>query len=341
MNKEIKNDNGEILIYNTEDGLTKIDVHFVDETVWLSQQQMSDLFQTSRTNVVEHIKNIYGEEELDENSTCRNFRQVRTEGNRTVTREIPFYNLDMIISLGYRVKSRIATNFRKWATERLKEYIIKGFAIDDDRLKNLGGGNYFKELLDRIRDIRSSEKVFYRQVLDLFATSIDYNANTEEAKLFFATVQNKMHYAIHNHTAAELIYGRVDSEKEFMGLTVFKGELPTLKEAKTAKNYLTEKELKGLNNLVSGYLDFAERQAQKEIPMTMKDWVEHVDKILAAAGENLLTGSGTVSRPQMENKVETEYKKYSMKTFSQVEKDYLNELKRLEILAKKVTQKNK
>lgn len=335
MNKEIKNDNGEILIYNTEDGLTKIDVHFVDETVWLSQQQMSDLFQTSRTNVVEHIKNIYEEKELDEDSTCRNFRQVRTEGNRTVTREIPFYNLDMIISLGYRVKSRIATNFRKWATERLKEYIIKGFAIDDDRLKNLGGGNYFKELLDRIRDIRSSEKVFYRQVLDLFATSIDYNANTEEAKLFFATVQNKMHYAIHNHTAAELIYGRVDSEKEFMGLTVFKGELPTLKEAKTAKNYLTEKELKGLNSLVSGYLDFAERQAQKEIPMTMQDWIEHVDKILAAAGENFLTGSGTVSRPQMENKVETEYKKYSMKTLSRAEKDYLNELKRLETLAKK------
>jgi probable DNA-binding protein len=247
----------------------------------------------------------------------------------------------MIISLGYRIKSKIATNFRRWATERLKEYIIKGFAIDDDRLKNLGGSNYFKELLDRIRDIRSSEKVFYRQVLDLFATSIDYNANTEEAKLFFATVQNKMHYAIHNHTAAELIYGRVDSEKEFMGLTIFKGELPTLKEAKTAKNYLTEKELKGLNNLVSGYLDFAERQAQKEIPMTMKDWVEHVDKILAAAGENLLTGSGTVSRNQMENKVEAEYKKYSIKTLSQVEKDYLNELKRLEILAKKVTQKNK
>jgi len=253
MNKEIKNDNGEILIYNTEDGLTKIDVHFVDETVWLSQQQMSDLFQTSRTNVVEHIKNIYEEEELDENSTCRKFRQVRTESNRTVTREIPFYNLDMIISLGYRLKSRIATNFRKWATERLKEYIIKGLAIDDDRLKNLGGSNHFKELLDRIRDIHSSEKVFYRQVLDLFATSIDYNANTEEAKLFFATVQNKMHYAIHNHTAAELIYGRVDSEKEFMGLTVFKGELPTLKEAKTAKNYLTEKdylnELKYLETL--------------------------------------------------------------------------------------------
>lgn len=338
MNKEIKNDNGEILIYNTEDGLTKIDVHFVDETVWLSQAQLCKLYQTSKSNISEHIKHIFEEGELSEESVVRNFRTTSSDGKNY---NILHYNLDMIISLGYRIKSKIATNFRRWATERLKEYIIKGFAIDDDRLKNLGGSNYFKELLDRIRDIRSSEKVFYRQVLDLFATSIDYNANTEEAKLFFATVQNKMHYAIHNHTAAELIYGRVDSEKEFMGLTVFKGELPTLKEAKTAKNYLTEKELKGLNNLVSGYLDFAERQAQKEIPMTMKDWIEHVDKILAAAGENLLTGSGTVSRPQMENKVETEYKKYSMKTFSQVEKDYLNELKRLEILAKKVTQKNK
>lgn len=338
MNKEIKNDNGEILIYNTEDGLTKIDVHFVDETVWLSQAQLCKLYQTSKSNISEHIKHIFEEGELSEESVVRNFRTTSSDGKNY---NILHYNLDMIISLGYRIKSKIATNFRRWATERLKEYIIKGFAIDDDRLKNLGGSNYFKELLDRIRDIRSSEKVFYRQVLDLFATSVDYNAKTEEAKLFFATVQNKLHYAIHNHTAAELIYGRVDSEKEFMGLTIFKGELPTLKEAKTAKNYLTEKELKGLNNLVSGYLDFAERQAQKEIPMTMKDWVEHVDKILAAAGENLLTGSGTVSRPQMENKVETEYKKYSMKTFSQVEKDYLNELKRLEILAKKVTQKNK
>ena len=255
--------------------------------------------------------------------------------DKVQSKKTAFYSLDMILAIGYRVRSVRGVQFRNYVTTILKEYIIKGFAIDDDRLKNLGGGNYFKELLDRIRDIHSSEKVFYRQVLDLFATSIDYNANTEEAKLFFATVQNKMHYAIHNHTAAELIYGRVDSKKEFMGLTVFKGELPTLKEAKTAKNYLTEKELKGLNSLVSGYLDFAERQAQKEIPMTMKDWIEHVDKILAAAGENLLTGSGTVSRPQMENKVETEYKKYSMKTLSRVEKDYLSELKRLETLAKK------
>lgn len=211
MNKEIERTHGEIVIYTADDGNTKIDVNFIDETVWLSQQQMAELFKTSRTNIVEHIGNIYDEGELDKISTCRDFRQVRKEGNRNVSRDIPFYNLDMIISLGYRIKSKIATDFRKWATERLKEYIIKGFAIDDDKLKNLGGGNYFKELLDRIRDIRSNEKVFYRQVLDLFATSIDYNANTEEAKLFFATVQNKLHYAVHGQTAAELIYDRVDS----------------------------------------------------------------------------------------------------------------------------------
>lgn len=229
MNKEIERIHGEIVIYTADDGNTKIDVNFIDETVWLSQQQMAELFKTSRTNIVEHIGNIYDEGELDKISTCRDFRQVRKEGNRNVSRDIPFYNLDMIISLGYRIKSKIATDFRKWATERLKEYIIKGFAIDDDKLKNLGGGNYFKELLDRIRDIRSNENVFYRQVLDLFATSIDYNANTEEAKLFFATVQNKLHYAVHGQTAAELIYDRVDSEKEFMGLTTFTGDFPTKK----------------------------------------------------------------------------------------------------------------
>ena len=336
--------NKEIIIYTTEDGKAKINLQKEHGTVWLSQTEIAELFQTTKQNISKHIKAIFDDGELNPQVVV-NYKLTTTRHgampDKVQSKKTAFYSLDMILAIGYRVRSVRGVQFRNYATTILKEYIIKGFAIDDDRLKNLGGGNYFKELLDRIRDIRSSEKVFYRQVLDLFATSIDYNANTEEAKLFFATVQNKIHYAIHNHTAAELIYGRVDSEKEFMGLTVFKGELPTLKEAKTAKNYLTEKELKGLNNLVSGYLDFAERQAQKEIPMTMKDWVEHVDKILAAAGENLLTGSGTVSRPQMENKVETEYKKYSMKTFSQVEKDYLNELKRLEILAKKVTQKNK
>ncbi|UTC76733.1 virulence RhuM family protein [Treponema sp. OMZ 799] len=327
--------NKEIIIYTTEDGKAKINLQKEHGTVWLSQAEIAELFQTTKQNISKHIKAIFDDGELYEASTVNYKLTVQNEGQRTIQRKIAYYSLDMILAIGYRVRSVRGVQFRNYATTILKEYIIKGFAMDDDRLKDLGGGNYFKELLDRIRDIRSSEKVFYRQVLDLFATSVDYNANTEEAKLFFATVQNKMHYAIHNHTAAELIYGRVDSEKEFMGLTVFKGELPTLKEAKTAKNYLTEKELKGLNNLVSGYLDFAERQAEKEIPMTMKDWIEHVDKILEAAGENLLTGSGTVSRPQMENKVETEYKKYSMKTLSRAEKDYLNELKRLENLAKK------
>ena len=221
---------GEILIYQTEDGLTKLDVRMEDETVWLTQQQMAELFQTSRTNVVDHIKNIYEEGELDENSTCRKFRQVRMEGSRQVTRELPFYNLDMIISLGYRVKSSTATHFRKWATQRLKEYIIKGFTIDDERLKGNGGGNYWKELLDRIRDIRSSEKVLYRQVLDLYATSVDYNPQSEEAIKFFKIVQNKLHYAAHGHTASEVVYERADAEKPFMGLTSFSGELPALKD---------------------------------------------------------------------------------------------------------------
>lgn len=327
MNNELDKDYGDILIYTADNGNTKIDVNFIDETVWLSQQKMAELFKTSRTNIVEHIRNIYDEGELDKNSTCRDFRQVRKEGNRNVSRNIPFYNLDMIISLGYRVKSKIATDFRKWATERLKEYIVKGFVMDDDRLKNLGGGNYWKELLDRIRDIRSSEKVFYRQVLDLFATSIDYNPKSDEAKMFFATIQNKMHFAIHNYTATELIYNRVDAEKEFMGLTVFKGDMPSKKEAEIAKNYLTEKELRGLNSLVSGYLDFAERQANREISMTMKDWLTHVDNILKATGEDLLNGNGKISKKQMQSKVDMEYKKYRQKTLSQVEKDYLNEIK--------------
>lgn len=252
---------GEILIYQSEDGLTNIEVKIQDETVWLTQQQMADLFQTSRTNVVEHIRHIYDEGELDETSTCRKFRQVRKEGNREVSREMPYYNLDMIISLGYRVKSKIATNFRRWATERLKEYMIKGFTMDDERLKGNGGGNYWKELLDRIRDIRSSEKVLYRQVLDLYATSVDYDPHSEESVRFFKIVQNKLHFAAHGHTAAEVIYERADAKKPFMGLTSFSGELPALKDIGIAKNYLQEDELKILNNLVSGYFDLAEINA--------------------------------------------------------------------------------
>ena len=276
------NEYGEILIYQTDDGQTNIEVKIEDDTVWLTQQQMSELFQTSRTNVVEHIKHIYEEGELDEISTCRNFRQVRKEGNREVTRQIPHYNLDMIISLGYRIKSMIATRFRQWATKRLKEYMIKGFTIDDERLKGNGGGNYWKELLDRIRDIRSSEKVLYRQVLDLYATSVDYNPHSEESVRFFKIVQNKLHYAAHGHTAAEVIYQRADAEKPFMGLTSFSGELPALKDIGIAKNYLEENELKVLNNLVSGYFDLAEINAIEHKPMYMDDYVKQLDSVLSS-----------------------------------------------------------
>ena len=262
---------GEIVIYQAEDGLTKVECRFVDETVWLTQQQMAELFHTSRSNIVEHIGHIYEEGELDEVSTCRKFRQVRMEGNRQVTRELPFYNLDMIISLGYRVKSLIATQFRRWATERLKEYMIKGFTLDDERLKNLGGGNYWHELLERIRDIRSSEKVMYRQVLDLYATSVDYNPRSAESIAFFKMVQNKLHYATHGHTAAEVIYERADADKPFMGLTTFSGDFPTAKDIGIAKNYLTEEELRVLNQMVSGYFDFAEVQAILHRPMYMSE----------------------------------------------------------------------
>ena len=285
---------GEVVIYQTDNGATKIDVRFVDETVWLTQQQMAELFKSSRSNIVEHIQHIYEEGELDENSTCRKFRQVQTEGSREVTREIPHYNLDMIISLGYRVKSIIATHFRRWATEHLKEYIVKGFTMDDERLKKLGGGNYWQELLNRIRDIRSSEKVMYRQVLDLYATSIDYDPKSSETAAFFKMVQNKLHYAAHGHTAAEVIYERADAAKPFMGLTAFAGDFPAAKDIGIAKNYLNEDELKILNNLVSGYFDFAEIQAMRHNPMHMNDYVQHLDNVLRTTGEKLLEDSGRI-----------------------------------------------
>ncbi|EJP31870.1 toxin-antitoxin system, toxin component, Fic family [Prevotella sp. MSX73] len=318
-----------MIIYTDESGLTKIDVKLEDDTLWLTQAQMCELYQTSRTNVVEHIKHIYEEGELQEEATCRNFRQVRQEGSRMVTREIPFYNLDMIIALGYRVRSIIATRFRQWATQRLKEYITKGFTLDDERLKALGGGGYWKELLERIRDIRSTEKVLYRQVLEIYATSIDYDPRASVSQTFFQKVQNKIHYAIHGHTAAELIVERADAEKDFMGLLTFRGNQPTLAEARTAKNYLNEKELKAMGQLVSGYLDFAERQAEREHPMTMEDWANYLDRILTMSGEQLLQDAGKVSHAEAMDHATNEYRKYKQHTISDVEQDYLNAIKRL------------
>lgn len=321
--------NGNIIIYQSEDGQTHIEVRMEDETVWLSQQQMAELFQTSRTNVVEHIKHIYEDGELQEEATCRKFRQVQTEGTRQVSREIPFYNLDMIISLGYRVRSVIATHFRQWATQRLKEYIIKGFTMDDERLKQLGGGNYWKELLDRIRDIRSSERVLYRQVLDLYATAVDYDPRSSMSVTFFKIVQNKLHYAAHGHTAAEVLYDRADSTKPFMGMTTFKGEWPTLQDAKVAKNYLTQDELKILNNLVSGYFDFAEIQAMRHQPMYMADYIQQLDTILASTGQELLSGSGAVSHDDAMIKVKAEYDQWREDTISPIEQAYFDTIKKL------------
>lgn len=319
----------QVLIYQAGEDGSRIDVRLAGETVWLTQQQMADLFGSSRTNIVEHIRNIYDEDELDEQSTCRDFRQVRLEGSREVARSIPHYNLDMIISLGYRVKSKTATQFRQWATERLKEYMVKGFTLDDARLKDLGGGTYWAELLERIRDIRSSEKVMYRQVLDLYATSVDYAPKSAESVAFFKMVQNKLHYATHGHTAAEVIHSRADSDQPFMGLTTFKGDLPVLAEVRIAKNYLTEDELKILNRLVSGYFDFAEVQAMNHQPMRMVDYVEHLDRVLAATGQQVLDGPGRISHKQAVAKAEAEYRKFQAKTLSPVEAEYLETIKTL------------
>lgn len=318
---------GEMLIYQTVDGLTKIDVNMQDETVWLSQAGMTQLFQTTKQNISLHINNIFKEGELEKDSVVKDSLTTGADGKNYKTK---FYNLDVIISVGYRVKSQRGVQFRIWATGILKEYIKKGFAMDDDRLKELGGGGYFKELLERIRDIRASEKVFYRQVLEIYATSVDYNPKADVSIQFFKRVQNKIHYAVSGETAAEVIYHRADAEKDFMGLMSFLGEQPTLREAKIAKNYLDEKELRAMGQLVSGYLDFAERQAEREVPMTMEDWAKHLDGILTSTGENLLTGNGTVSHLQAMEKAQTEYKKYKAKTLSSVEKDYLESIKQLE-----------
>ena len=325
-------ENNKILIYTGADGLTQIDVKLEEETLWLTQAQMCELYQTSKANVSEHIKHIFEEGELQEDSVVRKFRTTASDGKSYLTN---YYNLDMIIALGYRVRSIIATRFRQWATQRLKEYITKGFTMDDERLKKLGGGGYWKELIERIRDIRATEKVFYRQVLEIYATSIDYDPRASVSQEFFKKVQNKIHYAIHGHTAAELIVERADSEKDFMGLFSFRGNQPTLAEARTAKNYLDEKELRAMGQLVSGYLDFAERQAEKEIPMTMDDWAKYLDRILTSTGEQLLMDGGSVSHLEAMEHATTEYRKYKQRTLSDVEQDYLAAIKAISDKGKK------
>lgn len=319
--------NSEFILFKTEDQKISVDVRFEDETVWLTQDQIAMLFGVERPGITQHIKNIFSDGELQEISASKKFLRTAADGKQYNTKH---YNLDMIISLGYRVNSKVATQFRIWATKRLNEYIRKGFTMDDERLKNLGGGGYWKELLQRIRDIRSSEKVFYRQVLDIYATSIDYDPGADVSVAFFKKVQNKIHYAVHGQTASEVIFNRADSEKEYMGLMSFPGSRPYLKDAVIAKNYLNEKELRALGQIVSGYLDFAERQAEREQAMTMKDWAEHLDRILTMSGEKLLLGGGSVTHEEAVNKATTEYKKYQQKTLSEVEKNYLESLKTLE-----------
>ena len=312
--------------------MTKIDVRIQDDTVWLTQQQMAELYQSSKSNVSEHIKHIFEDGELAEEAVVRKIRTTASDGkNYSVT----YYNLDMIISLGYRIKSIVATRFRKWATERLKEYMIKGFTMDDERLKGNGGGQYWKELLDRIRDIRSSEKVLYRQVLDLYATSVDYDPHSEESIRFFKIVQNKLHYAAHGHTASEVIYERADAGKPFMGLTSFLGDFPSLKDISIAKNYLSEEELKVLNNLVSGYFDFAEINAIEHRPMYMNDYIEQLDNILSSGNRKLLTGSRTISHEQAIEKARAEYRKFQTENLSPVEDAYLETIKAANTAAKR------
>lgn len=301
---------GEFFLYQTEDGKTKIEVNLREETVWLSQRQMAELFQKDIRTINEHIQNIYNEKELEPNSTIRNFRIVQTEGTREVARQVDFYNLDMIISVGYRVNSHRGTQFRIWATERLKEYLVKGFLLDDQRLKQAGEGNYFDELLARIRDIRSSEKVFWRKVLDIYSMSIDYDPRSDMSKNFFAIVQNKMHWAAHGNTAAEIIHSRADADKPNMGLTTWSGDRPRKSDAEIAKNYLNHEELDTLNRIVSMYLDFAELQALNRKPMFMKDWIAKLDDFLRISERDILHHSGTISHEAALEKARLEYKKY-------------------------------
>lgn len=319
----------EIAIFKTDSETINVEVIFEEETVWLTQDQMAQMFEKAKSTINEHIKNIFSEGELDESVAVKKF------GNSEFQQKAPnYYNLDVIISVGYRVKSLRGTQFRQWATKRLNEYIRKGFTLDDNRLKQLGGGEYWSELLARIRDIRASEKVFYRQVLDIYATSIDYNPRSETSIEFFKKVQNKIHFAVHGQTAAEVIFNRADAEKEFMGLKTFEGDRPHLKDAVIAKNYLDEKELRALGQIVSGYLDFAERQAERQQIMTMKDWAEHLDRILTMSGEQLLQGNGKISHDEAVEKATVEYKKYQQKTLSDVEKAFLDSIKEISDSAK-------
>ena len=325
----------EFLLYKTEDGQVEVDVVLDQETVWLTANKMAQLFGRDEKTIRKHINNVFSEGELvRENNT----QKMRVDG---VKQLVPFYNLDVIISVGYRVKSIRGTQFRQWATKRLNEYIRKGFVMDDDRLKELGGGRYFKELLERIRDIRASEKVFYRQVLDIYATSIDYDPRAEISVEFFRKVQNKIHFAVHGSTAAEVIYYRADADKEFMGLHAFRGDRPHLKDTEIAKNYLDDKELRAMGQIVSGYLDFAERQAEREQPMTMADWSKHLDNILTSTGEKLLKGAGSISHVQAIEKAHDEYKKYQQRTLSAVERDYLDTIRELEKKGKTDGKKNR
>lgn len=336
-NQDMIKDN-KIIIYRSTDGTPEIKARIEGETVWLTQVQLVELFRSSKANISEHIKHIFEEGELERNSVVRNFRTVQKEGNREVFRDIEHYNLDLIISLGYRIKSKIATQFRQWATARLREYIVKGFTMDDERLKGNGGGQYWKELLDRIRDIRSSEKALYRQVLDLYATSIDYDPKAQASIMFFKVVQNKLHYATNKKTAAELIHDRADAKKDFMGLTTFAGVLPTRAEITVAKNYLTEDELFRLNRLVSAFFDLAEIKAQEHTPMHMTDWVAELDKFAGIYGKGILNNAGTISHEQATEKALKEYLTFQAKTLSPVEEAYLENIKALE---KKIVKKIK
>ena len=321
---------GDLILYQTEDGKIRIEVRLQDETVWLTQKLMAELFQTTPQNITTHLKNIFHEGELDEQATCKDFLQVQVEGIRRVERTQRFYNLDVIISVGYRIKSHVATRFRQWATQRLREYIIKGFAMDDDRLKQSGGGNYFDELLARIRDIRSSEKVFWRKVLDIYATSVDYDPNIDLSQKFFAAVQNKMHWAAHGHTAAEIIHNRADAGKPNMGMTSWSGGVPRKTDAEIAKNYLNEKELDVLNRLVTMYLEFAELQALSRKPMYMRDWIAKLDDFLKLSGRDILRHAGEISHDKALEKAHAEYERYRKEQLnapSLVEQQFLEAIK--------------